>query len=480
MSHHPISVNSGKFNLDISGVAAFFGGDAAIQAIKTVHLYKSRRWTGWYNAPGGLAVAKYIGPVANSRFWNTLFLVEHSEDPETVFGLNNELGPRFIGFHTGMIISMTTHVAHLIIQKSKQENLPVTNIGGRITVPVTLMIINVTDTSRVQSSALVEASDAARIIMRRMDHDTWLVSIPISASLTACALCAYNRDWYCLAVIFLGIISNGLTCLVVGSLSLVIKGVHRVEPPSPGDGILMDDDLNHISILKGAEKDVNWITTGRFYLEYLPGTWMKRRQETWSSGPEEYRGIGLCGLLLSIQSLLQLLLIPQGTSFGQIMFLFSLVISWGYNLYLSPFFKKKTQQDLLFRTLDVKHSSRFELGTRTMAAVFAALVLQPPSPIKPTQQPRSIKLLKVLMPNKTMVWEKWREHVGEHIGTAVNWTQDTRREEVEEHLESLKNCNFAGMREMEKVILQSLLHDAVDAFEGYYNFLMSGPGGASK
>jgi hypothetical protein len=207
---------------------------------------------------------------------------------------------------------------------------------------------------------------------------------------------------------------------------------------------------------------------------------MKRRQETWSSGPEEYRGIGLCGLLLSIQSLLQLLLIPQGTSFGQIMFLFSLVISWIYNLYLSSFFKEKVQQDLLFRTLDVKPTSMFELGRRTTAAVFAALVLQPPSPVEPTQQPPSIKFLKVFLPNETMVWEKWREHVGEHIGTAVNWTQDTNREKVEEHLESLKNCNFAGMREMEKSLLECLLHDAVDAFEGYYDFLMGGPGGASK
>jgi len=307
--------------------------------------------------------------------------------------------------------------------------------------------------------------------MRTLDHNPWLVSIPISASLTACALCAYNRDWYCFAVIFLGIISNGLTCLVVGSLSLVIKGV--IPPPGalPGDGMLMDNNLNHILILKGEEEDVNWVTKGRFCLEYLPGTWMKRPQKTcnWSSGPEEYREIGLCGLLLSIQSLLQLLLIPQGTSFGQIMFLSSLVISWIYNLYLSSLFKEKTQQELLFQTLDVKPTSlRFELGTRTAAAVFATLVLHPPFPVAPTpgQQPPSIKFLEFFLPNETKVWEKFKKHVGKHVETALKLD----RKEIEKHLESLKNCDCEGFHEMEKELLACLLGDAVDAFKGYYGF----------
>ncbi|KAJ8593139.1 hypothetical protein M405DRAFT_701365, partial [Rhizopogon salebrosus TDB-379] len=61
------------FTLNFSGVAGFFGGDEAVQAMKTIHLYKARRWTGWYNAPGSFTIAKCLGPIANSRFWNALF-----------------------------------------------------------------------------------------------------------------------------------------------------------------------------------------------------------------------------------------------------------------------------------------------------------------------------------------------------------------------------------------------------------------------
>jgi len=57
----------------------------------------------------------------------------------------------------------------------------------------------------------------------------------------------------------------------------------------------------------------------------------------------------MCGLLLGIQSLLQLLPIPQpGTLLDQILFLSSFIIFWAYNLYLSSLDKEKTQQKLLF------------------------------------------------------------------------------------------------------------------------------------
>ncbi|KAG2033629.1 hypothetical protein BDR03DRAFT_967088, partial [Suillus americanus] len=78
-----------------------------------------------------------------------------------------------------------------------------------------------------------------------------------------------------------------------------------------------------------------------------------------------------------MESLLQLLLILQGTLFGQIMFLSSTIISWVCNLYLSTLNKEKIQQQLLFKMLKVGRMSRFELSTRPTATVFATLVLRP-------------------------------------------------------------------------------------------------------
>ncbi|KAG0702437.1 hypothetical protein DFH29DRAFT_502260 [Suillus ampliporus] len=469
MSQHPVSVSLGNFSLDVSGVAGLFGGDEAVQAIKTIHLYKARRWSGWYNAPGSFAVAKCLGPIANSRFWNALF-PGPNEEPEKVFGLDNQSGPKYIASQSGTVIEKTTHVAYLVTQTSK-EVLPLIRVKGRKTKPMTLTVVKVTDQqsdTRAPDSVRAESKENPTTIVNVLNHKKWLAGIPISASLTACALCAYNHDWYCFAMILLGIMSNGVTCLVVGSASVVLKGVKPATGAPCGDGMLVDDRSSHIVILKGAEKDVNGVTKGSFCLEYLPRVWMKKRSPndtlgscsstgqlesmSTSSDPEnasqkegtkndegapelkEYREIGLCGILLGMQSLLQLLLIPQGTLFGQMMFLSSFIISWVYNLYLSSLDKEKVQQRLLFETLQVgdHDMSRFELGTRTTTAVFATLLLRPSTRPGPASFD-AVKLLKRFLPNETVVWNKWREHVGKHIET-INWMDG---QDVATEMESL-------------------------------------------
>ncbi|KAJ8593138.1 hypothetical protein M405DRAFT_811452 [Rhizopogon salebrosus TDB-379] len=170
-----------------------------------------------------------------------------------------------------------------------------------------------------------------------------------------------------------------------------------------------------------------------------------------------------------MQTLLQLLLIPQGTLSGQIAFLFSFVISWLYNLYLSSLDKEKIQQELLFKTLNVKCTTKFQLGTRTTAAVFATLVLRPFSPIE--LQPFS-PILGYFLPNETVVWKRWREHVGKHIET-INWTRDTDEEVVDASGRSYKeyDATLAGLSVKDERLLRKLLDDAWDGFEGYCTFL---------
>jgi hypothetical protein len=171
--------------------------------------------------------------------------------------------------------------------------------------------------------------------------------------------------------------------------------------------------------------------------------------------------------------LLQLLLIPQGTLLGQITFLSTFIISWTYNLYLSSLDKEKVQRQLLLKTLECNlPTSNFELGTRTSAAVFTALVLRPPStaPLA-IQEEAPIKLLKCFLPNETDVWAKWREHVGERIKN-TNWSENTTRSEVDECKRLLKVYDGGANGLINsKQLLDNLLNDACDAFEGYYEFL---------
>ncbi|EIW55252.1 uncharacterized protein TRAVEDRAFT_94054, partial [Trametes versicolor FP-101664 SS1] len=62
-----------SFTLDISGIAGFFGGDASVAAMNTIHIYSGRRWMGWYNQPGTYEVARRYGQLAVSRLWDALY-----------------------------------------------------------------------------------------------------------------------------------------------------------------------------------------------------------------------------------------------------------------------------------------------------------------------------------------------------------------------------------------------------------------------
>ncbi|OBZ66307.1 hypothetical protein A0H81_13874 [Grifola frondosa] len=78
--------------LDSSGVAGFFGGDEAVSAMATVHVYGGRKWLGWYNSPGSYEIAKRYGQLANSRFWDGLF-PGINVDPAQLFELDGYKGP---------------------------------------------------------------------------------------------------------------------------------------------------------------------------------------------------------------------------------------------------------------------------------------------------------------------------------------------------------------------------------------------------
>ncbi|KAG1735721.1 uncharacterized protein EDB91DRAFT_1337591 [Suillus paluster] len=131
---------------------------------------------------------------------------------------------------------------------------------------------------------------------------------------------------------------------------------------------------------------------------------------------DEYASIGLCSLLLLVQLLGQVLLIPQGTFFGQIMFLSAFAASWAYNLYLSSMGKEYIQQMLLLEVLNLneQHMRTHSLGTRTTAAVFACLILQPRSVGADQWKKAGFEpevIIHKFIPNNTPVWSRWREKI---------------------------------------------------------------------
>ena len=239
-----------KFTLDASGVAGFFGGEEAISAMATVHLFHGRRWLGWYNSPGSYTIAKRFGQLASTRVWDGLF-PGPNETPAVSFGLDGRQGPKYVATLSGTEMQ-TGHLGYLTMMKAKDEK-GLKSIAGRETAP-----------SNVAYLELKEVKYDGGVPKR--NHGNALVAfIPVTISFAGCIMCAMVADWYSFAMILLGIVSSGIACLVIGSGELTLDTVRKPAPGAPpGDGMLIGDDT--VIVVKGAEKDVNAITKGKFVL----------------------------------------------------------------------------------------------------------------------------------------------------------------------------------------------------------------------
>ncbi|KAH7923617.1 hypothetical protein BV22DRAFT_569537 [Leucogyrophana mollusca] len=259
-------------------------------------------------------------------------------------------------------------------------------------------------------------------------------------------------------MILLGIVSSGLSCLIIGSGLLKVETVKDPAPGvPPGDGVLIGEE---IVVLKGREKCVNVVTKGKFVLN-MEGRYTKigpaiaaaeggsvNHGDSSEEKRPEYRSIGLCSLLLVLQFLLQLLLIPQGALIGQIVFLLSFVISWAYNSFLSSLEKFKIQADMLCEVLSNPRMKRYQLGTRTAMAVFVILELRPLDPSK---------LLNEFLPNDTEVWRVWKNMIVKRVLPGDVLEFDER-----DWPPVAMELDDAG-----KKLLKVLLSDATAAWDGY-------------
>jgi hypothetical protein len=262
-------------------------------------------------------------------------------------------------------------------------------------------------------------------------------SAPIAVSIGTCALCAICEDWYASLLILVGIVASGVSCLVLGSADFVFTHPEPAKGSPAGDGILsLDKD---IVLLRGTEGAVNSITRGRFSLRF--------------SSQGQYNLIRWCSALFFIQCITQLLLIPQASLFGQVMFLTSLGVSALYNAWLSSLDKEKIHRNILFkRVLESPTLTKYTLGTRTTAVVFVLLVLQLPDPTG---------LLNELLPNDTKVWKQWKTTILERL-----------RQPNDQSFQRGSNVgDLDGFTQQEKDLLGLLYEDARAAYNGYRDYL---------
>ena len=461
-----------SFTLDSSGVAGFFGGDTAVHGMATVNLFRWRKWGGLYNTPGSYEIAKQYGQLANARICKGLF-PGGTDDPSQLFGLNGKVGPKFLATRSGSSFERTGHLAALIMGMARKAKLePVAKgLKERRTTPVTVTVIDL----KVVPKEIVYPQLAHH-------HSALLAVIPVGASVGACVGCALIADWWSFSSILLGMVANGCACFVLGSGQLTFSHHKPADGAPRGDGIFVSNNSG-VVVIRGEEGAVNCLTRGRFYLEYAkssssPTSTTERSDDGQvnaappadasarngsvdedvekqskeadgdaegvekgengekeedakgdrgtDSAPEGGQpnsfGIGLCSILLTAQFLVQLLLIPQGVLFGQVMFVSTLAVSWMYNTYLSSIDREEIQTDVLLKVLELNQADvrKFEFGTWTAMSTFACLALQG-KPDDPLPDDSSM-VWDALLPKTTEVWAKWRMVVNDRLRQWENWT----------------------------------------------------------
>ena len=470
--HH---INQSTYKLDTSGVVGLFAGDIAVDALVTIHLYAGRKWAGWYNYPGAVTVAKTFGQMADSRLWDSVF-PGPNESPAVTFNLAGKPGPNYIGSYSGTKLR-AFYPGYLIAKKcaeSPSKPLPLfkeDGTKGRETgspAAVTILSLPPRQHSRIKRSLAVAGVSGAKQkhqfipINPKSKYNPplalWSIA-PSLFSILACILCFLAQDSLGASLILLGIVSSGFSSLALGTATLKI----RVPVPSaaspPGDGLMFPENGNTI-ILKGEEADVNVVTKGEFELDYSTGLLPHPKHHT----------IGVSSLLLYVQSLVQLLLIPRCTFFGQIMFLLSFVASGAYHLYVASHEREKVQCELLSHELS-ERMEKWMLGTRTQMAVFVCLVLGDgrSHPLKSNPDATLIRII----PNETDVWKYWKKKVVKELERFWNWDPASpvsyapiiQVEPLDEDKAEIED--YSRLTEEDTRLLDDLIGDAWSVFSGY-------------
>ncbi|KAI0646757.1 hypothetical protein C8Q79DRAFT_583992 [Trametes meyenii] len=356
-----------------SGATGFLGGDAAASATAVSDIY-SRGWVlNLYNSPGSYEMSSRIANLVRSRFWDGLHAGTNVDPAALAQSTSKPGGPKFVATFSGTTIPNTGDVAQTVLDFCKAREINGV-APGRVTTPYAVTILEL---DRAPHSEVHPTFQA---------HKPFL---PILASIGASAGCAVIGDWTSFSMIVLGMVCNAATSHSLRAGDLTFTRPAETHGAPAGDGFL--EAGNEIVVLRGTESAVTAVTRGRFSLRFANERALGR--------------LSTCAALSTLQCLAQLVIVPQGAFFGQLLFLLSIAISWVYNYCTSTLEKAKTKvvmEDLLEKPV----AHRYSLGTRAAMAVFLMQAL------KPTNVEEQ---LAALIPNNTRVWSTWRKVVAERL-----------------------------------------------------------------
>ncbi|KAI5985739.1 hypothetical protein EDD15DRAFT_2373840 [Pisolithus albus] len=426
-------LSNATFMLNSSGVAGLLGGEEAMSTVALAQIYSKRKWLGWYNTPGSYIIGKrfqrlarsvisdpHVNPGSGARSGavhiDPALLLQHD-------GWSK--GPVFKGIYSGTSMHETGPLASLLMKKCIR--MFGTKVEGRKTQPVNVTIVELEPNPNLQPQT-------------RFYHSPPICAIiPIAVSLLTCAMCGLYGEWYACSMILLGILARGLTCVFIGSGKLVFHHPKPADGSPPGDGILgCDHDL---VLLKGDENVVSAVTRGRFFFSF--------------QSKHACRMVELCSFLLIAQAIAQLICVPQSNLFGQLMFVFSIAISWVYNLWFLSYDKVEVREEIFRSVLGSPKLRKFVFPNRS-SAIVSLLLFSSDNEGLPGDPKKLKKIMDGFLPSGSLVWEIWKGIVIEHLSNG--WP--LRFNDTHWNRQDLSSAS-------DRSLLRTLLQDAETAYAAF-------------
>lgn len=364
-----------KSSLGSAGVVGFFAEDVATLAIMRTTVCEDGKLLAC-NMPGSYDLSKRFRLLANSKFSDT-YPTGPNVDPTVVLQDGIADGPMYRAIESGTILTRTSPVARLLLEECAEFSVAEgVRSRGRWTTPVGVTIVELHHAPKAISHPTLRTR-----VSGLMDF------LPLAASAAASAACVLKEDWVSFGVISLGVLTSAIASATLSSGVLTFDHPIAASGAPSGDGLLIGD--RDVVILKGEEDAVNSVTRSRFSLHF--------------NSEFAYKMLGVSSALYGVQFLAQLLLVPQGTLYGQAMFLGSVAASWLYSSHIASRDNGKVLRRVLMESVLRKPDMRkYILGTRTAMVVFAMLVLKPEDLEKQMNE---------LLPNDTRVWRLWKETI---------------------------------------------------------------------
>ena len=397
-----------------ASLLGFVGNEEQLGATQTSHILARKSLPNAFNAPGSYAAGKALIALGKSRVFDALNPGISADPAALSSGSDFADGPKYTASFSGTVLSATGPLAKTLLEHSR--TLPIEVVGGRVTSPSSVTVVELLDApeSEVHPTAKVHAP----------------VILPVIVSVASATTSAVFGDWKICVMICLGMICNGMSSSALRQGDLTFTRPKTTAGAPAGDGYL--EAGTELVVLKGSESAVASITRGRFTLRY--------------KNERIYRWIATCGTLMTAQCFIQLLIVPQGTFYGQVLFLITMIVSWLYNAHVARQEKAAWDRLVLEDLLKAPSMTRYSLGTRTTTAVFLMQLLKPDD---------IEGQLALLLPNNTPVWRFWRQTVARRL-----------REE-KPNFAGAANDAAAKFRSDELTLLNTLLSDAQAAVDGY-------------